>query len=210
MQIEFINQLSQRLQEELPGIQAHQKLMPQRKGVQQLNLEELKPKKSAVLVLLYLKKFNWHTVFIQRTKYKGVHSGQIAFPGGKHEKEDKSLMETALREAEEELAIPSQQVEIIGQLSSIYVPPSNFLIAPFVGYTNQTIEFIPEQKEVESFIEVELNDLIGEDKIEERAIMFNTGLNQKVLGYPIQEQIIWGATGMMVKEFAEILEPIIK
>jgi 8-oxo-dGTP pyrophosphatase MutT (NUDIX family) len=113
---------------------------------------------------------------------------------------------TALREAEEELAIPANKVELVGALSSLYVPPSNYLIQPYVGFSEKRFDFVPEQKEVAQYFEIPLNNLIGHEKVIQQELMLQRGLKQKVRGYPLDQNLIWGATGMMVKEFAEILE----
>ena len=106
-------------------------------------------KKSAVLVLFYLKEGELFLALMQRPTYDGKHSGQISFPGGKHEKSDKNSVETALREANEEVGIISNDVEVVGQLSNVYIPVSQFIVTPVVGVINYLPNFKLDNHEVE-------------------------------------------------------------
>ncbi|MFB6306378.1 MAG: CoA pyrophosphatase, partial [Flavobacteriales bacterium] len=106
-------------------------------------------KTSAVLLLLFpTENHSLETVFIQRPEYDGVHSGQISFPGGGREIHDKNLKETSLRETREEIGVLDNEVSIIGNLSDLYIPPSNYLVTPFVGYTDKAPNFNPDSNEV--------------------------------------------------------------
>lgn len=206
MRRSFQEFLKQQLQGPLPGKAAHQKLMQHRKSIEELDFSKVKPRQSAVLILLYYKNHDWHTVFIERASYEGVHSGQIALPGGKHENFDIDLKNTALREAEEELNIRATKVEIAGKLSSLYVPPSNFLIAPYVGFYTEKPDFRADTTEVASFFEVPLQNLVGENQIVDQTVTLADQTRIKAKGYAFKKHLIWGATAMMVKEFAEIVE----
>jgi len=202
---EFINELETKLKESLPARNAHQKVMSNRKSVDEIDETALNARQSAVLINLYPKNNQLHTVFIQRPIYEGVHSGQIALPGGKVEVFDKNLEETALREAEEELNIKANNLNIIGKLTPIYVPPSNFLIHPFIAFQLNRPDFIIQESEVASYIECRLEFLMGEDKlITSEVIAGGASMNAK--GYQLDNHFIWGATGMMIKEFAEVLD----
>lgn len=205
---DFIEKLDQRLKGELPAHEAHQKVMSHRPPLYDLEDKLEKARQSAVLILLYPHLNDLYTVFIQRTSYKGVHSGQIAFPGGKYEEEDESLEQTALREAEEEVGVRASQVQTLGKISPIYVPPSNFLINPFVGFHHERPNFIPEPTEVAGILESPLNDLIGESRLVDHKVKIGDGQVLKVKGFPIQEKIIWGATAMILKEFTELVQEI--
>lgn len=202
----LISNLRVALKQNLPGIGAHQQLMPERKSIQELQLEKIEPKLSAVLVLLYPKNEQWHIVYIQRSTYPGVHSGQISFPGGKMEQTDKSLADTALREAEEEIGVPADQVQLLGKLSDLYVPPSNFLIKPYVGMLEQGQSFKAEPKEVSKIIELELDYLFEAEKLVKRKWPISAQLHREVKGYAYQDQLIWGATGMITHELVEVLK----
>lgn len=163
------------------------------------------PRDSAVLILLYPKHNNWNSVLIQRTGYQGVHSKQIAFPGGKRETVDRNLEETALREAQEEVAIIPSEVEIIGSLSTLYIPPSNFLVTPYVGMLHEEPSLIPDPREVESIIHFNVKDLFRTDIIQETELdLPRYDRKMKVKYYDIDNQIVWGATGLMLAELSMV------
>ena len=111
-------------------------------------------KQSAVLVLLYPKEGETHFVLIERNTYEGVHSGQIGLPGGRVEPGDGSFEATALRETQEELGVNPKAVTMVRALSDVYIPPSNFLVYPFVGYMDTTPVFNPDSREVYEVVEV--------------------------------------------------------
>ncbi|MFY7812156.1 MAG: NUDIX hydrolase, partial [Flavobacterium sp.] len=121
---------------DLTGHKSHEKMIPKDriKDLKQLEVSIEKAKKAAVLALFVPKKNIPHLVLIKRNSYHGVHSAQIAFPGGKPEVEDKDLQATALREAWEEIGVNIQEVKIVTHLSKVYIQPSNFLVTPFLGY----------------------------------------------------------------------------
>jgi 8-oxo-dGTP pyrophosphatase MutT (NUDIX family) len=114
-------------------------------------------------------------------------------------------MHTAIREAEEELAIQAKPAEIIGALSSLYVPPSNFLIEPYVAVQNKRPNFKADIFEVAEVIECPLSQLVGEDKLLSNQPVYSSRGELMVSGFRLKEHLMWGATAMIVKEFAEIL-----
>lgn len=202
--IDFKNSLSEVLKGAIPAEQAHQKIMKHRLPVRELESKIKQARKAAVLLLLYPKNGKLYTVFTLRAEYEGVHSRQISLPGGSVEKVDKTLVDTALREANEEIALEINQVEIVGSLSPLYVPPSNFIIQPYIGIQYQACHFIPDPIEVASIIEFPVEDLIGDDKIINKEIDVR-GNNLFVKGYELGSYFMWGATAMIVKEFTEIM-----
>lgn len=204
----FIAELTERLGAELPADRAHQKVMPHRKPVGQLGKELKDARQSAILIFLYPHQAKWHTVLIRRSDYKGVHSGQIAFPGGKFEDEDRNLEFTAIREAEEEVAIPASRVQTIGKISSLYVPPSNFLINPYIGYALERPEFRPQPSEVADILETPLESLIGDHRLKDQNVKLASGEVIRVKGFPLGDRLIWGATAMILKEFTDLIEEL--
>ncbi len=132
-----------------------------------------------------------------------VHSGQIAFPGGKAEKEDISLENTALRETFEEVGIQPQQIEIIGKLSDLYIPPSNFIVTPFVGILQEEPHITPNY-EVERVLIIPLSDLMNPTNCVEKTISVRS-IQLHVPCYTLDGEIIWGASSMMLAELLELM-----
>lgn len=196
-------QVIKAIQKGLPGA-ASQKLMAPsvRFTGQKLPNPELS-KQSSILILLFPQEANWTTVLIERTPF-GPHGGQISFPGGKKDDADKSEYDTALREAQEELGVPREDVELIGQLTRLYVPNSNFWISPFIGRLDYEPDWIPDPKEVQSVITVPLKDLfLPANKqianIERRQIQIRAPF------YDVQGHQVWGATAMIISELEALL-----
>ena len=159
----FIERLGAELMKPLPGIEAQLKMAPAfRQRLSQTRIEAKDPKESAVLILLFPTQNSIHTVLILRPSYAGVHSGQIGFPGGKLER-DEDPMHASLREAEEEIGIDRGSVTVIGRLTQLYIPPSNFLVHPFIGYCQKRPGFVAAKNEVEKIIEVGINELLADE-----------------------------------------------
>ena len=163
-------------------------------------------RESAVLILFYPINEIPHVVFILRQSYDGVHSAQVGFPGGKKEETDRALVQTALREANEELKILDKEVFIIGELSELYVPPSNFLISPFIGYTNTRPSFVKDEYEVAEIIEVPIHDILGNEYLTTTTISLPNGAKLKVPCFQFNNRIVWGATAMIVQELIDLLD----
>lgn len=192
----------------LPGVESHFKMasLARKRFTEKHNFENLSPKKAAVLLLLYPKNEQTHLILIQRNTYQGVHSAQIAFPGGKKELEDKNYENTALRETHEEIGIKSEDIEIIMPMTSLYIPPSNFDVFPFLGMSNKELNFILNPKEVVSIIEFPLNTLLNDEIVIETEV--KTSYSETILcpAFKIDQHLVWGATAMMLNELKEILK----
>ena len=145
---------------------------------------------------------------IKRPVYDGVHSGQIAFPGGKKEKSDFDLVQTALRETEEEIGVNHNSINIIGKLTRLYIPPSNFDVQPVVAYTESIPEFVLEKNEVDSILEINIEDFLNSKNIMHKKVLSRNNLRLRVICYFIQNKIIWGASAMILSEFIEVLKKI--
>lgn len=158
-------------------------------------------RKGAVLMLIYPDAGKSFVPFIKRPSYPGVHGGQIAFPGGKWEPGDRDLSITALREAEEEIGIDANEVRILGKLSDVYIPPSNFLVSPYIGFVEEKPRFIPDPKEVERIINCPFTLLLDRKIRKKTKIRASSGLNLEAPYFDIEEEIVWGATAMMLGEF---------
>ncbi|MFZ4523295.1 MAG: NUDIX hydrolase [Bacteroidales bacterium] len=206
---EFIVLLEQRLRGPLPGKSAQLK-MSSLVRIQEL-MKFSQPEdamQSSVLILLYPQQESIGLVLMLRPEYKGVHSGQISLPGGKYEDSDESLIFTALREANEEIGIDPGQVQIIGQLTDLYIPPSNFIVNPVVGYQASRPQFTADPSEVARLIEISLEELLDDSNRQMKKMKLSMGLSIKVPSYYINGDVIWGATAMILSEFREIVSEI--
>lgn len=202
----FIACLQSRLTKPLPGILAQARLAP---PTHPGRLTSVPPgaRAGSVLILLFPAQDGiLQTVFIRRPNYNGVHSGQISFPGGKPETSDGSLYETALREAFEEVGILPCNVNYLGQLSPLYIPPSRFLVTPFVGYSATQPLWIADPLEVDEIITLRINDLISEDCLNQLTICVPGTGSIQVPCFTLQNVQIWGATAMILSEFLEIFQ----
>ncbi len=145
-------------------------------------------------------------VFIRRGEYVGIHSGQIAFPGGRYEESDGDLRETAMREVEEELGIPRDSYEIIGQLTDLYVPPSNFLVRAYVAYTHQRPSYQPDAREVQEVIEVDMAHFFNNNNVKVKDFPAHNSVNNTSAPYyDVDGVVIWGATAMMLRELLDTM-----
>lgn len=201
----FKSFLGEQLLTDLPGKLAHQEAAPYRK-VDYDNLDLDTVKKSGVLILFYKKEEETHLVLIQRPIYNGTHSGQIAFPGGKVEDSDIDIVHTALREANEEVGVEMNDIEVLGQLSDVYIPVSNFLVTPVVGVINYTPRFIPQQREVAEIIELRIGHLTEVERLHLNKIKLSNGLQMEVPTFEFNRKIIWGATALMLNELRYLLK----
>ncbi len=192
----------------LPGKEAHLKLAPEPRVITLIK-EQAPPataKESAVLVLLTppdnIRNHNigeWRVLFIKRNTYYGVHSGQIAFPGGKCEEYDNDYHSTACREAYEEMGIERNKIEIIGSLTKLYVPPSNFTIYPTLAINNSVKEFSADPREVSEYMQIPLK-YFDPSKAERCRVQAGPYEWVHAPGYKIDGNIIWGATAMIISE----------
>lgn len=201
----YIHTLCRELEKNLPGALAQQKMSPSvRISGRGYFSNKFPARNSGVLILLYPKGSGVSTILMERTIYKGVHSGQISLPGGKHEKGDADLIATALRESQEEIGVEPADVQVIGKLTPLFVPVSNFKILPVVGYVNYHPVFVPDPKEVNQLIEVDLADLFNPScsKVED---LLRDNYRIAAPYFEIGKYHVWGATAMILSELREII-----
>jgi 8-oxo-dGTP pyrophosphatase MutT (NUDIX family) len=167
-------------------------------------------RKSSVLLLLFEKQETVNTIITLRPAYKGVHSAQVSFPGGSFSEEDKNLEETALRETEEETGIRKASINIIGRLTELYIPPSNYNVTPFVGYTSEKFKLIPDPIEVDKIFQVPLTEFLGNKNIKTKKIRIQSGMEFETPYYDVCGLTVWGATAMIIREFSEICSEFYK
>jgi 8-oxo-dGTP pyrophosphatase MutT (NUDIX family) len=205
----FIEQLKARLDQPLPAWEAH-KIMapPSRLPSPDYSEKKKQARLGCVLALLYPADGTLYTVLTQRPEYEGTHSGQISFPGGKVEEYDTDYVATALREAREEVNIQAEEVTVLGQLSELYIPPSNFLVFPVVGYATQRPNFIPDEREVVDIIELPLEELLKAENIGTTSIVANKIFRFDSPTFIFNGKIVWGATAMMLAELKYLMEEI--
>lgn len=197
---------------DLPGEAAHSLMFPPERArlMADLDWDNLQARTAAVMLLAYPRNDKTHFVLILRNAYNGVHSSQVAFPGGKRDEGDKDYEETALRETCEEVGISRDKVTIVRELSKIYIPPSNFIVYPFLGFCSEPPIFKPDPREVAGIIEVDLDDFLDDAIL--RGMMRDTSYANEIQvpGFQIGEHVIWGATAMILSEFKEVVKAVAK
>lgn len=168
-----------------------------------------KAKKAAVMALFYPKQELTHMLLMLRTAYPGVHSQQIGFPGGKVEEEDPTLLDTAKRETFEEVGVHPNQIEMITPLSEVYIPPSNFLVQPYLGLCNEPLSFTIDPIEVEALVEVNIRDFLDETNLMEQRLTTSYANNILVPAFKLNGYTVWGATAMMLSEIKDLLKQVL-
>ena len=185
---------------------AHARLMPTARVTRRPAGTPGQPRQGAVLLLLYCKNNAWHVVLTRRRENLQSHAGQISFPGGRREAQE-SLAATALRETHEEVGIPPAGVRLLGQLTTLYIPPSDFEVHPFVGWHSQPVTMHPDPAEVAEILEVPLAHLL--DPATQQSEQWELrGMAVEVPFYQVGPHKVWGATAMMLSEFMERLRAV--
>ena len=204
---EVVAALSRNISSGLPGESAQLKMAPAHRLSSAEYVRIQLHRTGCVLALLFPEKLTGEAkiVLIHRTSSDSVHGGQISFPGGKQEEQDASLLHTALRETEEEIGVISSTVKIIGALTELYIPPSNFLVHPFIGYVEEEPVFIPSEREVNKIITPFLNFFSNPENVHREKFASARGFEVDAPYYALNEYKIWGATAMMISEISALL-----
>ena len=205
--IQEINKLS------LPGLDIQLQMAPPfREQLLERYKEERKYAKLAAVLALFYPSVEGETrmVLIFRKSYKGVHSAQVGFPGGKPEPEDCSKEATALRETFEEIGVSSDKITVLRELSSLYIPPSNFLVAPFLGIAESPLTFTLQESEVETILEVPLTEFLNKKSEVFSEVLTAEGSIYNVPAFKLSGRIVWGATAMMLIEIKTMINQVLK
>ena len=209
---EFLNYIPKILTQPLPAVTAHIKMAPFER-VATLNPEyysKNNPRQSAVMMLFYPKDGQATLILIKRNTYPGIHSAQISFPGGKAEAFDKDLKDTALRETWEEIGILQSDINVVMPYTEIYIPPSNFLVAPFLGIALNEPVFKPNPDEVQELIELSLDVFLDDATIINTVMQTSYSQTTSVPAFKVGEHIVWGATAMILSELKETIKIALK
>ena len=200
-----ISLVAEKLEGPLPGLESQLKMTSRQRladGTIPAPPENARP--GSVLLLLYPVDDLPYIVFIKRPDYQGVHSGQVSFPGGQREKSDLSSFDTALRETQEEIGVETGQVTVMGKLTPLYIPPSNFIVTPVVGYIESRPVFRRDPKEVAEILELPLAEFNREANRRIITIRISDSYSIDAPCYCIGSNVIWGATAMMMSEFVDL------
>jgi|SRR5690554_4381088 len=197
---------------ELPGQAVQFKMAPveRLREIQAEALNMADARQAGVMALFYpTLELQTRLILILRKTYKGVHSAQVGFPGGKLEGFDASIEAAALRETEEEVGVSRNSISVIKKLTEIYIPPSNFFVQPFLGITHKTPKFVPEEKEVEALIEVDLNRFMDNSCISTQILTTSYATDLEVPAFMLNGHVVWGATAMMLNEVRQLLTRVL-
>jgi 8-oxo-dGTP pyrophosphatase MutT (NUDIX family) len=209
--MDFIEKIREKLLQTLPGIHAQMKMAPTIRAKHMAAPDDARL--GGVLVLLIEGDKSWNTILIRRTDDGQIHGGQISFPGGKKDPSDTDLIATALRECEEEIGVNRHEIEVLGTLTPLYIPPSNFLVTPTLAYIQNVQAFKPSEKEVQEIIKVPL-DLLFDPAIKAAQKVRRSDKKDEDMDTPVymlsDDIVIWGATAMMISELEHIAESIVR
>ena len=185
---------------EVKGLHAQKELAPDNR-ISEINTSNKKNiRYASVMALVYPKQGLMHFALILRTQYKGKHSGQIAFPGGKKDETDNNHWEAAVREVEEEIGIKSTEFKLLKELTCLYVPVSNFKVHPYLAFSEKELNFKIQEAEVEKLIEVPLDYFLFKSNVEQIKVRTSANTTIDAPAFIYENHKIWGATAMILNE----------
>lgn len=208
MNVSFIDRLKEEIQSGLPGWDAQKLMAPPGREKNSFNhFLNQTPRESGVLIWLYPDGNKIYVRLILRAE-GGVHSGQVAFPGGSAEKNDGNFWNTALREAHEEIGLSPENVSWVGALTPLFIPPSNFWVNPFIGTSEKKEDATISKAEVQSYFDVDIMQLLKPDFKGQQQVIVSTGVKMNVPVYILNGHVVWGATAMMLSEFEGLIRRV--
>lgn len=210
LSLKYIDLLQQRLSQPLPGFEAHEKMMGRVVAMPPIIPDNAKL--SAVMNLIFPIDDALHIVLIRRTEDGKAHSGQVSFPGGRMDATDPDLLFTAMRELEEEVGVSSNGIQVLGALSPLYIPVSNFHVFPYVAFSKEFPYFQLSEQEVSTVLTVPLRELFQASSKTKATVTSPADplFKRTVNAYQLKDgTIIWGATAMILSELESLLNEII-
>lgn len=187
----------------LPGLQAQREMAPHPRPTRPWPPGH-RPRQGGVLLLLYRQGDGWWFPLTLRTEQVAYHQSQVCLPGGAWDVADATLQHTALRETEEELGVPAASLEVLGRLTPLYIPPSDFCIHPFVAAAAGRPTFQPDPREVAEVIEAPVGVLL-DPKARQAEYRLLRGVRARIPFFQVEGHQVWGATAMVLAEFAVCL-----
>ena len=204
---QLILHLKKRINTNLPGRDSHNKMKVNYREKIKFPFTINKTKPAAVLLLLYPNDNQIFFYLTKRTENLKYHKGQISLPGGSKERGE-TLLETALRETEEEIGVNKNQISILGNITPLFIPVTGFMMTPFIGFISKKPLIKLDSMEVADIFSVNILDLINNDKlITYRQIK---GKNLNIPYFSLNNHQVWGATSMVLSEFKDIIHLIEK
>jgi 8-oxo-dGTP pyrophosphatase MutT (NUDIX family) len=207
----LIQKLDIRLAQQLPAALAHDAMRAMdTSGRPPQFKHSLPPRPGSVLLLLYPGvDGSIHFPLIKRPDYAGAHSGQVSFPGGKAEAGETKI-QTALREAEEEIGVHPSDVTVLGMMTDFFVVPSNFIVTPVIGYAKERPQFIPDKVEVVRILEGDVRSLLPAESIHVSEIVVAKTYKLSAPHFIVDNEMVWGATAMMLNEFRVVVNEVME
>jgi 8-oxo-dGTP pyrophosphatase MutT (NUDIX family) len=191
----------------LPGEQSHLAFMPFRGSSMEQIKQGITFRDAAVAIILFHNEAGkLSTIVTRRQEYDGSHSGQISFPGGKKEIDDDNLLDTAIRECYEEIGVYARNFEVLKELTPLFVPVSQFLITPYVFYSeNKTFEYMRSEREVAAIHELDLLELFKSEVVYLDLKINSDYTLKRVPHFKQGDTLVWGATALILNELKDIL-----
>ncbi len=206
----FLSKVNFITNQNLNGVSSHLKMAPLERDLilKNINFNSIQPKIAAVMMLFYPKNNLPHLALIVRNSF-GVHSSQIAFPGGKYEVEDIDFKATALRETQEEIGVHPEKINVIKAFTKVYITPSNFEVYPFLGVSKTELKFELQIEEVAGIVEMPLSILMDDSNLVIKKIDTSYAKSVDVPAFQVNEHLVWGATAMMLSELKDALKLVL-